>query len=302
MFKPHLACDAKLDQLTFPLYVQYKIDGVRGMVQDDKCTGRSLKPFKNKKLVEYFSRPCFNGFDFEIGATKPNDPDLCRLTTSLTGTINGELPAFIIVFDYLTPETIDLPFKERMEVLEAYIQHGFGQSPDVAIYVSPQYKMNSLEELMAFYESALEQHYEGLVIRKQDGNHKNNRCTVTEGNYLRLKPTKDAEGEFLRVEEAYENQNEATINELGHTERSSHKENKVPKGMIGAIWIKDLKSGQEIKIGAGKMTHEERKYYFEHQEELHSYLIKYKFLGTGKKDKPRHARFHSFRDKVDMSN
>ena len=283
----------------FPIWVQYKIDGVRSIVRENQCTGRSLKAHKNVALTEYFSRPIFNGFDMEMGATHPNDPHLCRLTTSLSGTIKGPLPKFVIVFDYLDVDVDDLPFELRMRALKAYCS--VADFPkDVAVYVSPQYKINSMEELIKFYEDALADGYEGLIIRKPDGKHKNGRCTVTEGNYLRIKPTGDAEGTFLRCEEAMENNNEATVNALGHTERSSHKDNKKPKGMIGALWIKVITTGQEIKIGPGTLTHEQRKYYFENQDELADKIIKYKFLDTGMKDKPRHARFFSFRNKEDL--
>ena len=299
--KPHLACDMDLDKVVFPIWVQYKIDGVRGMVQDAKCTGRSLKAMKNKKLTAYFSDPIFDGMDFEIGATHPNDPDLCRLTTSLTGTIEGELPKFIVVFDYLTPELLDYEFSGRMAALEVYYNSFKDLFPtEVEIYISPRYRIDSMEQLIAFYEDTLSKGYEGIIKRDPDGKHKNGRATVKEDNYLRLKPKGDAEGTFIRCEEAMKNNNVATTNALGHTERSSHKENKVGKGMIGAFWIKDLKTGQEIKIGAGKMNHDDRKYYFEHQDELADKLFKYNFLDTGAKDVPRHARFHSFRNKEDL--
>jgi DNA ligase-1 len=299
-FKPHLATDADMSKLEFPLTIQYKIDGVRLLVQNNKATGRSLKEFSNKALTAYFSNPRFNGFDAELGATYPNDTELCRLTSSLTSTISGDLPAFIVVFDYLTAETAGLPYADRMKALREYAKSEFSLDEAVKVFISPQYVVKSMQEMMDFYHSALSLGYEGIIIRKPEGNHKNGRCTLKEGNYLRIKPKKDSEGTFVSAVEALENQNEATINALGRTERSSHKENKVPTGMIGAIWIKDCFTGQILKIGAGKLTHEERKYYFEHQDELETKLIKYAFLATGMKDKPRHARFIGFRDKADL--
>lgn len=301
-FKPHLACDAKVEKLEFPVYVQYKIDGVRMLVRDNIATGRSMKKYKNKKMTEYFSQECFNGFDMEVGATYPNDPDLCRLSTSVVNTIEGELPKFAVVFDFLNEGFIeaDVPYSRRLAALEEYVK-SFELPSDVEIIISKQYKINSQEELEEFYTKALEMNYEGLIIRKQDGKHKSGRCTVREGNYLRLKPTGDSEGVVLRVEEAYENLNEAKMNELGHTERSTHQENMKPKGMIGALILRDIHSNEEVKVGAGKLTHEQRKYFFENQEEIVGELVKYAFLATGKKDKPRHPRYISHRAWEDMS-
>lgn len=298
-FKPHLATDADIDKLVFPVWAQYKIDGVRAVVKDEKCTGRSMKPCLNTLITDYFSDISYEGFDMEMGATKPNDPDLCRLTTSLTGTIKGGLPKFVIVFDFLHPSVIHLPYVERMEALEVWCRKVvFGAEVD--IFISPQYKIENKADLLKFYQNALDLNYEGVVLRKQDGMHKSGRCTVREGNYLRIKPTGDAEGTLVRVEEAMENCNEAVTNALGQTERSSHKENLKPKGMIGALIIKDFKTGQEIKIGPGTLNHKQRRYYFIHQDELAQKIIKYKFLATGQKDKPRHARFFSFRNKEDL--
>lgn len=299
-FKPHLATDAKVDKLVFPLYVQYKIDGVRMLVRDSIATGRSMKKYKNKVMTEYFSKKCFNGFDMEIGVTYPNDPDLCRLTTSLVNTIKGGLPKFAVVFDYLDDFLLDDGYSHRMQELRSYLDNHEIPS-DVEIIFSKQYKINSQKELDEFYENALLMGYEGVIIRKQEGKHKSGRCTVTEGNYLRMKPTGDSEGVVVSVEEAYENLNEAKVNELGQTERSTHKENMKPKGVIGALWLKDIHSGETVKVGAGRLSHEQRKYYFENQGELVGDLVKYAFLATGKKDKPRHPRYISHRAWEDIS-
>lgn len=297
-FRPHLATDAVIEKLTYPLKAQFKVDGVRMLVREGKATGRSMKPYKNERLTEYFSQPCFNGFDMEIATTELNDPDLCRITTSQVNTIKGDLPNIAFVFDYITPETEHLEYEDRMFALESYIQNTI-LPEDVEIITSGSYQVNNKEQLVDLYESALNQNFEGLIIRK--GKYKNGRATIKEADYLRMKPSKDSEGVVLRVEDTFTNNNIAKKNELGYTERSSHQDNKEAKGQIGALWLKDFHSGEEIKVGAGKMTHEQRKYYFENQDEIIGCLVKYKFLGTGQKDKPRHPRYISHRAWEDMS-
>lgn len=276
------------------------VHNCRMLVKDGQAVGRSLKKYKNLKLTEYFSNPLFEGFDMEVGATSPNDPDLCRLSTSLVNTIKGKLPSFVVVFDYLTPESLLYGYNDRMKMLQKYLDKT-EMPDDVEIIVSSPIQINSEDELLSEYTKALSNNYEGLIIRTPHGLHKSGRCTVREGHYLRMKPTGDSEGVVLRLEEMFENQNEAKINELGYTERSSHKENKVGKGMVGALWLKDIHSGVEIKVGAGKLTHEERKYYWDNPDELLGQLVKYAFLATGQKDKPRHPRYISHRAWEDMS-
>lgn len=300
LLKPQLACDAKLDKLVFPLHVQKKVDGVRLLVKDGRAVGRSFKQYKNKKLTSYLSNPLFDGFDGEIVTTHQNDPALCRLTTSQVNTIEGDLPNEWFVFDYLHPAVITLPYSERMANLRGYVSM-MDLPSDINIVVSEQVLVHSLEELEALYASYLDVDYEGVIIRKQEGLHKNGRCTVTEGNYLRIKPKGDAEGVVVEVIEAMENNNEAKINELGHTERSTHKENLSPKGMIGSLVLYVEELGCNVKVGAGKLTHEERIYYFNNQDELKKLIIKYAFLATGQKDAPRHPRVIGFRLPEDMS-
>lgn len=301
-FKPHLACDLELDKLSFPVIVMLKYDGCRMLVVGNKAVGRSLKQYKNKKMTQTLSHPLLNGFDMEVIGTYENDPDLCRLTTSLVNTIEGELPPSVKVFDYLTEDTKHLGYTGRIDKLIKHINNNyeFSASFPIKIEVPQMWIAHSKEEVEAIYEKALADNYEGVIVRSIDGKHKDGRCTVKEGNYLRLKPTEDAEGIVVRLEEAYENQNEAKTNELGHTERSTHQENMVAKGMVGALWLQ-LPDGSEVKVGAGKLNHEERKYFWQNPCEIIGKVVKYAFLATGQKDKPRHGRFISFRCAEDMS-
>lgn len=301
-FKPHLACDVDLDKVKFPVVVMRKYDGVRLLVRDNKAVGRSLKAYKNKKLTLTFSDPLLNGFDMEVIGTFENDPDLCRHTTSLVNTIEGELPPSVKVFDYLTEYTKHLGYVDRMSKLSDHLDQHYEFFKDFPVKIeTPEMAVcHNVSDIEAIYNQALTDNYEGVIIRSMYGKHKDGRCTVKEGDYLRLKPTGDAEGVVVRLEEAFENQNEAKTNELGHTERSTHQENMVPKGMIGAIWLK-LPDGSEVKVGAGKLNHTERKYYWDNPNEIIGKIVKYAFLATGQKDAPRHPRFISFRAAEDMS-
>lgn len=301
-FKPHLACDIDLDKVKFPVAVMRKYDGCRLLVVDNKAVGRSLKAYKNWKLTLTFSDPLLNGFDMEVIGTFENDPDLCRHTTSLVNTIEGDLPPSVKVFDYLTEDTKHLGYVDRISKLSDHLDkhYEFFSTFPVKIETPEMAVCHNVSDIEAIYNQCLIDNYEGIIIRSMYGKHKDGRCTVKEGNYLRLKPTGDAEGVVVRLEEAYENLNEAKTNELGHTERSTHQENMVPKGMIGALWLQ-LPDGSEVKVGAGKLNHAERKYYWDNPCEIIGKVVKYAFLATGQKDAPRHPRFISFRVAEDMS-
>lgn len=100
--------------------------------------------------------------------------------------------------------------------------------------------------------------------------------------------------------ESETNLNEAKKNELGYTERSTHQANKVLNGKIGSLICRDIKTGAEILVSAGKLNDYERKYYFENQNKIIGKLITYKYFPHGQKDKPRHPTFKHFRTEMDL--
>jgi len=301
MLKPHLACDADLSKISYPVMGFPKIDGVRGIHITGSMTGRSLKPHENKFITSKYSLDICTGFDGELTAGGLTSQSLCRDTTSALNTRAGEPNVSWNLFDWLHPSVVHKPYKERYEALWDYYYANQAKMDAISVSVIPYTMLNSAMEVEAFYEKCLEEGYEGVVLRDPDGMHKSGRATVKAGAYLRIKPQSDKEAVVLRLVEAMENQNEAKINELGHTERSSHKENKVGKAMVGMLVCKDLTSGMEIDVGAGKMTHEERTHYFNNPAEIVGKFIKYRSMDVGVKDKPRFARFICIRAESDMS-
>ena len=295
--KPFLCCDADINKIQFPVLVLPKIDGARMLNVNGKATGRSLKSYKNKLLTETFSVPEFSGLDGELAVGDITSPSLCRDTTSMVNTINLHIQGLKwYLFDLSNRP--DLDYFNRHQVLYNLVED-LPPHLQSLVDVIPYRLVNNKQELSNLYEEYVEQGYEGVVIRSIQGKYKHGRGTVNEGSYLRMKPQSDKDAIILDVSEALANNNEAKINELGHTERSSHKENKTGKGMIGSLLCKDLDTGSVITVGAGKMTHEERIYWYNHQDEIIGKMIKYKSMDTGVKDAPRFPRFIGFRVEED---
>ena len=299
-FKPMKATDVvDTKDLKYPLIASPKIDGVYALVKDGKLLGRSLKPFKNRYITECLSDPAFEGFCGELCMIEPDNldvarQDLCRMTTSCVNTIEKEWKFIWLLFDYTHPDVIDLPYEERMLVLENYLD--ILDHP--LIEIIPYQTLETAEEVDEVYGKSLDAGFEGLVLRDPEGKWKNGRSTLKQQLFLRMKPQDDFEAIVMDAIEAMENQNEAKINELGYTERSSHKENKIGKGMVGSFKCIDLATGKEIVVGAGKLTHEERIKYW--GEVPKNSIIKYKAMTTGQKDLPRFPRFISFRSPEDL--
>lgn len=310
-YKPYLATDWDAEKQKFPCGIMPKIDGVRGQKPLSDLVGRSLKAFANLHVAKVFKASCYDGMDGELAAGNETDFDLCRKTSSATGTIAGEYIWTWHVFDLCEASVRHLPYKERYDMLKAYVdeQHLEGEMMDVKVV--PLYVVNTMEELLEWENTWLDMGYEGVIIRDLDAAYKWGRSTQREGGYLRIKRFTDGEGEIIRIIEGSTNENEAQINDLGQTYRTSHQENMIPNGMVGSFDVKVLtvpegleaflEAGQEMRVGAGRLTHEERKYYFEHPDEFLGKISKWKFFAHGMKEKLRIPTHQSFRDPADMS-
>lgn len=310
--KPLLAEDYVESKLVFPLGVQPKIDGVRGLTTEGRMTARSLKPHKNKYSTAFYSIPEYGGMDGELAAQDEHHHDLCRITTSALSTIKGEPFTLWHVFDCLRKEVIAAPYEERYKYLEQYIRYEQHHGRCMHARVVPMHIVENLEQLNAAHAKFLAEGYEGTIIRGLQAMHKEGRSTVTQGQLLRIKDFIDGEAIVLSIVEGTANENEAQTNELGNTFRSSHQENKVPNGMVGNLQckvLKDVKYGgkvvlvkdQLITVSPGNMDHKMRKHYFDCPGDIVDHAIVFKFFPKGIKDKPRFPTYKSHKSVEDIS-
>lgn len=300
MFLPHKAIDADLDIIKFPIIISCKIDGVRGCFLNAEFTSRTLKPFRNQNLNNKFNNPILRGFDGELAVGSPTMQNLCRKTTSYVNSFSENTSNIVpdwYIFDYLDDNLKNVGYSERLAVAQNKIRQIKIDFPGQFDFLKPLPKIavcKDLKELLENHKQFIEMGFEGTVIRFHAGLHKNGRSTK-KGDYLRLKDNGTEEATILSIIEAEENLNPKEINNLGLSERSSHKENKISKGMVGALVV-EIPDKRIITISAGKMTHEERITYWEEPNKIIGRICTYKFLKTGEHKSRRHARFIEFRD------
>lgn len=316
--KPHLACDVAFDKLKFPLIGMPKLDGVRGINLNGTITGRSLKEFKNKFVTARFSGDFLKGCDGELCLGSITAPRLCSETTGFVNrktpkpgkpTESDELVWWL--FDYIADDFTDKPYVDRLLALSDLVADINGNG-NYTVKLVPYRWIHNLEELETFDDWCLEQGYEGSIYRDPDQPHKSGRATTKAGAYLRLKRFIDFEGVIENLIEAMENANEAKTNELGRTERSTHQENMIPKGMVGMIQKRSIadvihngkvliQKDQLVDVGPGNMDHAQRIHYWNNPIELIGQIGKSKFFPHGQKDKPRFPTFIGLRAEEDMS-
>ena len=290
-FKPMLAasCD-DIDQLVYPGYVTDKEDGIRNCQIGCVSTSRSLKPIPNRFIQHELGRPVFEGLDGEltIGTT-------FNASTSGIMSVDGEPDFTFSVFD-----KFDAPggYRDRIGHLEMLAPRLTRSRVKVLLPV----RVNNRAELDAYTAGAIARGKEGAMFRSAHGPYKQGRATFKEGFLTKIKPFEDSEATVVGFEERMHNANTATTNALGRTERSSHKENLVPMGTLGALICSNQAKwpGVTFNIGTG-FDDATRAYIWANRDRAIGTTAKFKYQAIGTVDKPRIPVFEGFRSAEDMS-
>ena len=136
------------------------------------------------------------------------------------------------------------------------------------------------------------------MLRRPDGLYKLGRSTLKEGILLKLKRFIDEEFEIVGFEERMHNGNEATRDELGHTKRSSHQENKTGRGDLGALTLKFGEATFNCGTGFDDALRAE---IWANRDSYLGKFAKVKHFAIGAKDLPRFPVYLGMRDEKDMS-
>lgn len=290
IFKPLLSATIEdTSKLSYPAIVSPKLDGIRCLIINGIAVSRSLKPIRNKRVQAFFGKAEYKGLDGELIVGDPCSKTCYRDAYSGVMSEDGEPDVWFHVFDRFDSV---LGFVDRYASLP--------RKGEAERIVRVPHRIVSTEtQLLEVENEYLDQGYEGLMVRSLGGGYKQGRSTLKDGILGKLKRMASDEAEILGVIELERNMNEAKVNELGYTERSSHKENKVPGGVMGAIQVKSLSDEAIFEIGTG-FTAAEREYFWQNRKSIVGRVVSYSHFPVGRKDLPRHPSYKGFRDKDDM--
>jgi DNA ligase-1 len=301
--KPMLAPNDEfdIDNCSFPKMGSAKIDGFRMLNQQGSAYTRSGKPMANEATQAFFSRPEFDGLDGELVVGEPNDPNVFNNSQGPLKRKDGDPKAVWYIFDDRTfPKDM---FKDRTHRAANRIQQLWIAFPELQDRIQlVKHSWLNKEDLDEFEDIAIEDGYEGIMLRDPCGLYKYGRATYKENTLLKVKRLVHEEGVIVGFEEQMINENEAFKDELGRTKRQSLKENLIPSGMVGAFWIQSDKWPTKFKVSAGSLTHEDKKAAFENFESDYKGKIgAYKYFGHGSLEAPRQGVFKGIRSPSDMS-
>lgn len=309
-FNPMLATNANLDKFDGPYMGSLKLEGVRGEVF---CEGglltRQLKPFRNWQLNERMApvvKWCNNNHITLEGEFYKHGWDFTRIDSACDRGDNedgGQLEFW--VHDALPDDGNVYSFEERVSFMRwavsAMQQAGMG-----FVQICEQWKVETADQALQAYTYAIEQGYEGLVLKKPKLHYKNGRSTVKGGHFLRLKPEDPFDAFVLEIVERQENLCESEVNELGYLKKRQDKELKAGMGIAqtAVVYCPALDRIIRVSLTRGLKDTEEtdkgpsRLQIWESRDEYIGKGIR--FVGIPVKGMaPRSPRFDSWRNDIE---
>lgn len=298
-FRPLLAAPADFNVLDYTdMVASPKYDGIRAIVIDGVVLSRSLKPIPNLHVQELFCH--LEYFDGELIFGSPTSPTCYRDTYSAVMSEDGKPWVTFFVFDHI--KHMNETYAARLELLQEQMCEEAAFSDHEMVSLVEQHVVKDAAHLDQLEERFLRLGYEGLMLRKLRGPnsaYKQGRSTVKQQTLLKVKRMESSEAEILEVIELQRNLNEAVKDERGYLKRSSHQENKVGGGIMGALRVRDIVDGSIFDLGTG-FTQEEREWFWQHQGEVLGRIVTYDHFPVGRIDLPRHPSYKGLRDKTDM--
>lgn len=272
--------------IKYPVMVSQKLDGIRCLVIDGVAVSRNLKPIRNEYVQSIIGKADYNGLDGELIVGDPFAKDCYRVTNSGVMSKDGEPDFTYHVFDRW-----DLP-------AEGFVDRFSATQRGSRVLRVPHQWAYCEGDLLHIEEVLLVKGAEGAMVRSLNGPYKHGRSTVKEGTLGKLKRFSEDDFVVADFEERFHNANPATINALGHTERSMHVENMIGRGDLGAI-ILETSDGKRFSCGSG-FDDATRREIWDNKDKYVGRWAKVKHFPIGVKDLPRFPVFMGFRDENDM--
>jgi len=283
-----------LEGLNYPFLLSPKLDGFRCLTLGGVALSKNLKPIRNRFVQYTLGRSGIDFLDGELIVGSPTDPLCFNTTSSGVTTAAGEPDFTFYVFDTFREPAEEFTRRFAKTQKQARAVAGFN------VVTVPHEMVENARQLLKAEQKYLKAGYEGVMLRHPRGPYKFGRSTATENWLWKFKRFTDFEVRITGLEEAQENGNEAFKDELGRTKRSSHKENKRGKAMVGGLRGVDLRTGKSIKVSPGKMSHVKRIHYWAHPDELLGQVATVRVFEYGAKDADRFPRFYALRHEDDV--
>lgn len=304
VYNPMLASNVKPEDVQIGSMLSIKLEGVRGQCYPDGLLTRQLKPFPTRQLYELMEpveKFCsLYGVSLEGEFYVHGWPfDRIQSATRAEDNTDALLLEFH-VFDCYVDEKPGATFKERYEYYRWAVQV-LNANGVHFIHAVTQNEVNFTEEVIATYEQALENGYEGIVV-KGDAPYKFGRSTLKQGFFLRSKPDDPYDGVIIDIVERQNNLLESEVNELGYQYKRQDKDAKAGAGIAqtAVVYCPALGTTCRVSLTKGLQDYQDtangpsRQRFWEERDTFIGQVMKFTGIPV-KGQKPRSPRFHSLR-------
>jgi DNA ligase-1 len=277
-------------EIRYPCFVSPKYDGIRAGRYAGALYSRKLIAIPNE-LVQAKFRGLPEGTDGELILGDPTADGCYHRTESAVMSRSSAAGKDVKFYVFDTFDRPGRPFLERLRELWL--------PPSQDIILVPQAICTSRDQFEETSAQILAENYEGVMIRSLEGPYKFGRSTHREGYLLRMKPLEEEDCEIIGFQELMRNDNEATVDNIGLTKRSSHQEFQTPMDTLGALIVNWR--GHEARVGIFKgFSKVQLKKIWDNRMAYLGRHAKIRYQAYGVKTLPRSARLIGFRDmKVD---
>lgn len=283
------------DLKAWPYLLSVKLDGFRCVVRDSVALTKNLKPIKNKFIQSKLGHKKYNGLDGELIVGAPTGGNVIGRTSSGVTSVNGEPDFTFWTFDDFLAHAH--PFSYRIGRVEDRVE----DAAQPWLQLVPHHRVDDDIEFNVFELAALDDGFEGVMVRRADGPYKHGRATELEDTLWKVKRFIDGEAVVTKLLQGQRNTNALEANAMGRAKRSTRKEGMVPNGKVGTILGRDLVTGDALEIAPGCMEEKDREHFWRHPRSLVGKIVKYKAFDYGLKDKLRHLTYQAIRHPDDLT-
>lgn len=303
LLAPSTVLDYSSEHLKFPLLASRKMDGIRAVIMDGVARSRNMKPLR---------------FNFE-----DRFPKLAQLSMKLNRVFDGEMYCHNTIFGNIqkaistTDSFLEEGYKfhvfDTVRVDEwdndnepAFLQR---EAEYRSLFSRPEWQdevvvveqrvIENAKELQAMFEQAVEEGYEGLMVRSARGRYKHGRATLRDGLIYKFKAWVTIDARIVGFTNKQVMRDPTTIertrDELGRMKRVHSKDSRMEIDEIGTIIVGNKEFGQ-FGVGIAKDAEPDvqliewsnRMDYLGHPVEIRCML-------HAAKDKPRFGHITRFR-------
>lgn len=301
-FEPVLFPNELVDvkDITGTYMVSNKMDGHRWLFIDGELKSRKFKPMPNhrlemrfKQIADYSKRTGII-LDGEIYSHALSFQEIGHfLRTIDTG--NEEIPDSIkfYCFEAFDPSRPNLTAKERYEL----IKNASNEMNGVFVVVE-QKILDNPTDIEKEFKKAIEDGYEGLMLKNPDSEYKFGRFTFKSGDAYKLKKFVTTDGKIVGVEQAtkVKDSAEKKTDAFGKSVTSKKKDDRIPIDKAASFIVEFDSTTVKVPIA---MTDEEKEEVWKNRDSYLGRWIEYKYQEEGMDKKPRIPIFLRYREDKD---